>query len=75
MIRLLLFAHLAERAGLEELALAVAPTPGALLATRPDLAFVKPAGARVAVNRVWSHWDAPLADGDEVAFLPPTTAL
>lgn len=75
MIRLLLFAQLAERAGAEEMALPPAPTPGALLAARSELAFVRPAGARVAVNRTWSHWDAPLADGDEVAFLPPTTAL
>jgi molybdopterin synthase sulfur carrier subunit len=75
MIRLLLFAQLAERAGTRAVALPPAPTPGALLAARPDLAFVKPSGARVAVNRAWSHWDAPLADGDEVAFLPPITAL
>lgn len=75
MIRLLLFAHLAERVGADELTLPSAPTPGALLAARPEMAFIKPAGARVAVNRAWSHWDAPLTDGDEVAFLPPTTAL
>jgi len=75
MIRALLFAQLAERAGTGALTLPPAPTPGALLAARPELSFLKPAGARVAVNRAWSHWDAPLADGDEVAFLPPTTAL
>ncbi|MBK6880270.1 MAG: MoaD/ThiS family protein [Elusimicrobia bacterium] len=75
MIRLLFFAQLAERAGADEMSVPHRPTPGALVASRVDLSFVKPAGARVAVNRAWSHWDAPLADGDEVAFLPPNTAL
>lgn len=75
MIRLLFFAQLAERAGADEMSVPHRPTPGALVASREDLSFVKPAGARVAVNRVWSHWDAALVDGDEVAFLPPNTAL
>ncbi|TXH21840.1 MAG: MoaD/ThiS family protein [Elusimicrobia bacterium] len=75
MIRVLFFAQLAERAGVAEATVPHRPTPGDLLAGRREWAFVKPAGARVAVNRAWSHWDSPLADGDEVAFLPPSTAL
>ncbi|WP_025822676.1 molybdopterin synthase sulfur carrier subunit [Shewanella marina] len=27
----------------------------------------------VAVNQTISHWQAPVADGDEVAFFPPVT--
>lgn len=30
-------------------------------------------GVRVAVNQVLAHRSAPLAAGDEVAFLPPVT--
>jgi molybdopterin synthase sulfur carrier subunit len=30
-----------------------------------------PAGVRVAINQSFAASDAPLADGDELAFLPP----
>ena len=30
-----------------------------------------PAGVRVAINQQFAAWEAPLADGDELAFLPP----
>lgn len=75
MIRLLFFAQLADRAGVSEGAAPFAATAEALLALRPEWAFVKPSGARVAVNRTWARWDSPLQDGDEVAFLPPTSVL
>ncbi|MFM7237461.1 MAG: MoaD/ThiS family protein [Cyanobium sp.] len=32
-----------------------------------------PAGVRVAINQQFASADRPLADGDEVAFLPPIT--
>ncbi|MDO9601922.1 MAG: molybdopterin converting factor subunit 1 [Rhodocyclaceae bacterium] len=28
---------------------------------------------RAAVNRKMCDWDAPIADGDEIAFFPPVT--
>ena len=49
MIRLLFFAQLAERAGADEMSVPHRPTPGALVASRVDLSFVKPAGEREAV--------------------------
>ncbi len=27
----------------------------------------------VAINQTLSEWDAPISDGDEVAFFPPVT--
>jgi molybdopterin synthase sulfur carrier subunit len=30
-----------------------------------------PAGVRVAINQQFATWDASLAAGDELAFLPP----
>ncbi|MGQ0383434.1 MAG: MoaD/ThiS family protein [Gammaproteobacteria bacterium] len=30
-----------------------------------------PAQLRVAVNSAFAEWDRPLADGDEVVFIPP----
>jgi molybdopterin synthase sulfur carrier subunit len=30
-----------------------------------------PNGIRVAINQQFASWDAPLAAGDELAFLPP----
>ncbi|MFN6338008.1 MAG: MoaD/ThiS family protein [Cyanobacteriota bacterium] len=59
----------------EELGLAIAwsDTTGAPAAPGPpDPHGVRlPGGLRVAINQRFSPADTPLADGDELAFLPP----
>lgn len=75
MIVLTLFAQLAEKARARSRAFAPAPTPGALLAREPSLAFINPASVRVSINGRWAQWTTPLQDGDEVALLPPGNAL
>lgn len=74
-----LFAGLREAAGWGERALAVrtGATPREVwrlldLATRPDaLPGELPNELRVAINQAFATPDTPLADGDELAFLPP----
>jgi molybdopterin synthase catalytic subunit len=43
-----------------------------LMAERPALVWLRRV-ARAAVNRTYVSWDHPLADGDEVAFIPPVS--
>jgi sulfur-carrier protein len=43
--------------------------PGPSAGVPPCLAL--PTGVRVAINQVFAAADTPLADGDELAFLPP----
>lgn len=38
---------------------------------QPSINRALPGGIRVAVNQVFASADHPLADGDELAFLPP----
>lgn len=79
-IRVRLFAAIRETLGREavELTLAVGATPedvwqallhldpsGALATRRMNLA--------AAINRMYAKFDAPLADGDEVVFIPPVS--
>ncbi|MDJ0867809.1 MAG: molybdenum cofactor biosynthesis protein MoaE [Myxococcota bacterium] len=75
-VQVLLFGSLREASGARELEVAL--DPGASVADlRRRLGASHPAlealGARVrvSVNREFAAEDAPLADGDEVAFLPP----
>ncbi len=82
MITLLYFAWVRERVGtgLEktELPSGVA-TIGALIDylaardARHEAAFAQRQVVRCAVNQVFASPDAPVADGDEVAFFPPVT--
>jgi len=74
--RVLLFAIYAELVGQEEV-MAILPAPARV---EDLLAWVRrsvPGGDRlperplVAINRRHARLDAPLADGDEVALLPP----
>lgn len=46
-------------------------TPDADPGHPPDPSAVLPTGVRVAINRSFAAADTPLADGDELAFLPP----
>lgn len=83
-VRVRLFASLRERAGWGERLLTVDfPAATALslwrqlnLAVGGDASGATggddlPAGLRVAINQSFASPDTPLADGDEVAFLPP----
>ena len=77
-VRALLFARLREQAGTDVVRLELAA--GATVkdvyaalrlahpALEPDLKVVRP-----AVNREFAGWDAVVADGDEVAFIPPVS--
>ena len=69
-VRVRLFAGLRERAGWSERAVeaaTVADVWGAL-----ELGD-EPAGLLYAVNRAYAERDRPLADGDEVALIPPVS--
>ena len=73
-----LFAILRDRAGVAEVALKL-PT-GASVADAIDAVFERypvlrdpSAKAAFAVNRSYVKKDTPLADGDEVAIIPPVS--
>lgn len=77
MIQVLLFAGLREAAGVERVTLPVdvgSPAGAFDLLCRRYPALV---GYRerllVAVNQAFADWNAPLQDGDEVAFFPPVS--
>jgi molybdopterin converting factor subunit 1 len=36
-------------------------------------AFANMKAVRVAINQEFADWNAPIAEGDEVAFFPPVT--
>ena len=68
------FGILGERRGLVQERLTTAATTTASLYAELDLEHrlgLEPKNFRVAVNDAFSTWDQPLADGDQVAFLPP----
>lgn len=75
MITLLFFAGLAERAKARCLHMPLADTPQLVVEGQSALDFLKDRSARVAVNRQWAHWDTPLSEGDEVAFMPSPGTL
>ncbi len=70
------FAWLRERAGCEtETVTTAATTPAQLwteLDARHDFATER-RHLRVAVNDAFSTWDAQLANGDRVVFIPPVS--
>ncbi len=74
--RLLYFASLCGAAGrAEEQVASDARDVRALyaeLAARHGFTFT-PERLRVAVNGAFTDWNHPLADGDEVVFLPPVS--
>jgi molybdopterin converting factor subunit 1 len=73
-----LFASLREAVGREALELELPPGATAeeawtsLAAAHPGLAPWRRSLA-AAVNRAYTRFDTPLADGDELAFLPPVS--
>jgi len=74
-VRLRFFAALREQMGASaERRVRAGTTVGelwrALVAERPELAALP---VRVAVNEAYVDPSHPLADGDEVAFLPPVS--
>jgi molybdopterin converting factor subunit 1 len=77
-VRVRLFASLRETAG--EPAAELELQPGsevedawlALVSRHPALAARRPSLA-AAVNRAYAAFDAPLQEGDEVAFIPPVS--
>ena len=74
--RLLYFASLSDAAGCSEEVVAsdASDVRGlyAELAARHGFTFT-PDRLRVAVNGAFSDWNHPLADNDEVVFLPPVS--
>jgi MoaE-MoaD fusion protein len=77
-VRALLFARLREQAGTDAVDLelpagaTVADAYDALRAARPSIEPERSA-VRPARNQEFCEWDARLADGDEVAFIPPVS--
>lgn len=77
-IKVRLFAALRESAGRGDLAVDLPEGATAEDAFR-ELAVLHPALAprrahlQAAVNRRYSPFDAPLADGDELVFIPPVS--
>lgn len=73
-IRTLFFAQYREMAGADERAVELpdGARVGDLVARLRDGALATlPARPVVAVNMTYAPLDTPLADGDEVAFIPP----
>lgn len=82
MVRVLYFALLRERMGQAEESLALpsgVATLGSLAAflrerdAKGASAFAPGSPVRAAVNQEFATPDAPVRDGDEVAFFPPVT--
>ena len=77
-VKVRLFARLRDIAGASEMDREVGPSATAqavwngLVAEKPTLAEYERA-ISVAVNTEYSRMSAVLADGDEVAFLPPVS--
>jgi molybdopterin synthase sulfur carrier subunit len=76
-IRARFFARLRELAGVETEALQVGP--GSTLAEVYDVvrgrhgALPPRESVRAALNQEFADWNAPVSDGDEVAFIPPVS--
>jgi molybdopterin converting factor subunit 1 len=77
-VRVRLFAALREAAGRGELELEVPPGATAeeawrrLVEATPGLADRR-RGLAASINRRYAPFDSPLAEGDEVVFIPPVS--
>jgi molybdopterin converting factor subunit 1 len=77
-VRVRLFASLREAAGQAETELdlpdgATAETAWQALAARHPTLAGRRKSLTAAVNRLYVPFDAPLAEGDEVVFVPPVS--
>ena len=75
-MKLLYFASRADRAGCSEETRETAVTELRDLyaeVARAHAVTFAPERLRVAVNGALTGWERPLADGDEVVFLPPVS--
>jgi len=75
-VKVLYFASLRDAAGCEteEVSTASADARGVYAELRRRHGFtLLPERIRIAVNGEFSGWERMLADGDEVAFLPPVS--
>jgi len=79
-VRVRLFAALREATGWSEQQVTATALPATplklwhqldLASAWPADGAAMPAGVRVAINRQFAEVHTPLADGDELAFLPP----
>jgi len=73
-VRVRLFASLREAMGWGDQLVSFTTTPATPLALWRQLGLTPgepPTGLRVAINQQFADWEAPVADGDELAFLPP----
>ncbi|GIU03732.1 MULTISPECIES: molybdopterin synthase sulfur carrier subunit [Shewanella] len=81
MINVLFFAQVRELLGTAKLSVDASEQTQTAEALRAMLATTDEKWAKVltsdkllvAVNQTMSQWDAPIKDGDEVAFFPPVT--
>lgn len=71
-VQILYFASLRERLGRDADELGAAP-PTVRAAWQAATGQAVPPGTLCAVNHDHADWDAPVRDGDEVAFFPPVT--
>jgi molybdopterin converting factor small subunit len=73
-VRVLLFGALRDRLGAPELRVRAAPLVGSVwdevTAGRHDIVRD---GVRAARNLKFCEWDAGVAEGDEIAFMPPVS--
>jgi len=77
-IKVLYFASVSEALGLTAETIDLPTEVKTLGALRQHLGVRHPAllttkNLRAAVNRQMCGWEAPIAEGDEVAFFPPVT--
>ena len=71
-VRVLLFARLRDLAGRQ--AQEVELPPGATVGDAwSALGIGEPGGVRAALNQEFTSFDAPVDDGDELAFIPPVS--
>ena len=71
-IQVRFFASLREQQGRQQTSVSGADDVAAVWAAATEGAEPPP-NALAAVNMAYADWDAPGAEGDEVAFFPPVT--
>lgn len=72
-IRVRFFASLREEVGSADRLLELAAPVTVSDVWRQATRMTPPANLLCACNHAYTDWDAPVNDGDEVAFFPPVT--